>query len=66
MAQTSQLPIVRELRGKDGSVLPYAGDRLLFAGKDSVILFKAAGSPSESPFIHLLKRDDTGEITVTR
>jgi hypothetical protein len=65
-AQTSQLPVIREIKAKDGTVLPYAGYRLLFASKDSVILFKAAASSSESPFIHQLKRDDTGEITFTR
>lgn len=64
--KTSRLPVIREIKGKDGAVLPFAGYRLLFAGKDSVVLFKAATSPAESPFIHLLKRDDTSDITITR
>lgn len=64
--KTSGLPVIREIKSKDGAELPFAGYRLLFAGKDSVVLFKAAASPAESPFIHLLKRDDTGDITITR
>lgn len=64
--RTSQLPVIRGLKGKDGAALPYTGDRLLFAGKDTVILFKAAASSADSPFIHLLKRDDVSDIALTR
>jgi hypothetical protein len=65
-AEASHLPIVREIKGKDGTALPFTGYRLLFAGKDTVILFKAVATAAESPFIHLLRRDDTSDITLTR
>ncbi len=63
---TSRLPVVRELKNKDGKAMPFAGYRLLFAGKDIVILFKPAASTAEVPFIHLIKRDDTSDITLSR
>lgn len=65
-AATSRLPVIRALIGKDANPLPFEGYRLLFAGTDSVILFKPTRSPAEVPFIHLLKRDDIDDITFTR
>lgn len=64
--ETSRLPVVREIKDSSGKPLPFAGYRLLMAGKDTVVLFRATSNDAESPFIHLLKRDETGEITITR
>lgn len=65
-ASFSNLPVVQEIMDKNGKPLPYHGDRLLFAGKDTLVVFAAAATEAESPFIHLLRRDDLGAITVTR
>lgn len=64
--RTSRLPTIREIRGKDGNALPFAGHRLLFAGKDSVILFKATDTDAETPFVHILRREGTSDITLSR
>ena len=65
-ARYSQLPVVQSLAAADGRPLDFQGSRVLFAGKDSVVLFKATNGPSEVPFMHILKRDDVGEITISR
>lgn len=65
-AESSRLPVIRELKDKDGKAMPYKGYRLLFAGKDSIIIFRSAANSAEVPFIHIIKRDDTGEITLSR
>lgn len=63
---TSRLPTVQAMNSADGKPLPYHGFRLLTVGADTVALFKPAQSRAESPFIHLLKRDSVGEITISR
>jgi hypothetical protein len=65
-AMTSLLPVVQAMKSTDGRTLPYVGYRLLTAGNETVVVFKPIGSPAESPFIHLLKREDVGDITITR
>lgn len=65
-AETSRLPVIREIKDKDGNLMPFADYRLLSAGKDSVIIFRPAENSAEVPFIHLLKRGDTGEIILSR
>ena len=64
--KTSELPVVRSITTSDGKPLPFEGYRMLLAGKDSILLFKPKSGPSESPFMHILKRDATREITITR
>lgn len=63
---TSRLPTVQSMTSPEGKPLPYEGFRLLTAGADTVAVFKPAQSRAESPFIHLLKRDSVGEITISR
>jgi hypothetical protein len=66
MARTSGLPVVQQLSSAKGQVLPFQGYRLLNAGKDDIVVFKAVGGEAEVPFIHVLKREDIGEITLSR
>jgi hypothetical protein len=65
-ARTSRLPVVQEIKDSEGKPLPFAGYRMLMAGKDTIVVFRAVDGPAESPFIHLLKRETTGEITLLR
>lgn len=63
---TSRLPVVQAMTNAEGKQLPFEGYRLLTVGEKNVAVFKPVSSQAESPFIHLLKREAVGEITITR
>lgn len=65
-ASTSRLPTVQAMTSTAGAPLPFAGYRLLIAGPQTVAVFRPTASPAESPFIHLLKRETVGDITISR
>ena len=65
-ASTSRLPLIQAMTSAKGTPLAFGGYRLLTAGAATIAVFRPVTSPAESPFIHLLKRDDVGEITITR
>jgi hypothetical protein len=63
---TSRLPVVQAMTDAEGKPLSFGGYRLLTVGQENVAVFKPVASHAESPFIHILKRDAVGEITITR
>lgn len=65
-AMTSALPIIQAIQSSGGAALPFRGFRLLTAGKDTVLIFKPVSSIAEVPFIHVFRRDQIGEITLSR
>jgi len=65
-SRTSDLPVIQSMKSAKGDALPFQRYRLLNASKDTIIAFKATSNDAEVPFIHLLKREDVGEITLSR
>jgi hypothetical protein len=65
-AAASLLPTIRAIQSSTGAALPFQGFRLLAAGKDTVLIFKPVSSDAEAPFIHVFRRDQIGEITLSR
>ena len=62
---TSRLPIVNSLRVTDQiSNNYYDGWRLLFNGKDYIVLFKPASMPAQVPFVHILRGEDVHELVI--
>ena len=66
MVTTSSLPIIQAIKDSHCASVECNGCRLLLSGKDTVAIFKPVNSPNEVPLIHLLKREDIGEITLSR
>ena len=62
----SRLPIVRSAKTAKGADLPLEGYRLLLSGKEWLALFKPGEGAAEVPFIHFMKRDEIGELVISR
>ena len=65
-AQSSELPLIQKIIDKKGNTLDFEGFRLLVSGKDSVAIFKPVTTIAEVPSIHLMNREEIGEIIINR
>ena len=66
VATTSWLPTIQSITSVKGGELPYGGQRLLLASKETVICFMPVARPADVPKVNLLRREDVGDIVITR